>query len=57
MKKFLKTLLKKHLIDIVINRGFRKIILYAKFNKFYFVSINTKSNFTIDFWQKSINKY
>ena len=57
MKKFLKTLLKKHLIDIVINRGFRKIILYAKFNKFYFVSINTKSNFTIDFWQKNINKY
>jgi len=49
MRKFLKTLPMKHLIDIVINRGFRKIILNAKFNKCYFVSKNTKSNFTIDF--------
>ena len=57
MRKFLKTLPMKHLIDIVINRGFIKIILYAKFNKYYFVSKNTKSYFTSEFQQKSINKY
>ena len=32
MRKFLKTLLMKHLIDIVTNWGFRQILLLAKFN-------------------------
>jgi len=45
MKKFLKNLLMKHLIDIVINQGFRKIIIFSKFNKYYLVSKNTKSYF------------
>jgi len=56
MREFLKTLLMKHWIDIVINEVFRKIILYAKFNKYYFVSKNTKSNFNDKFHPKSINK-
>ena len=56
MREFLKTLLMKHLIDIVINGVFRDIILYAKFNKYYFVSKNTKSNFNDKFQLKSTNK-
>ena len=42
MKNFLKKLLK----DIVTNRSSQKDnTFYKKFNKFYFVSINTKLNF------------
>ncbi len=57
MRKFLKPLVMKHLIDIVIKKGFRKIILFAKFNEYYFVSKNTKLHFSEKLKLKSINKY
>jgi len=43
MKKFLKNLLMKHLIDIVINRGFGKIIIFSKLNTFLY--LNTLNHF------------
>jgi len=56
MKKFLKNLLMKHLIDSVTSKGFRKKIPFAKFNKYYFVSKNTKKYFSGQFRLKTINK-
>jgi len=50
-------LLMKHLIDIVINEDFRKIITFSTFNKYYLVSKHTKSYFSGKFRLKSINKY
>ena len=43
IKKFLMNLLMKHLIDIVINQVFIKIIIFSKFTKYYFVSKHTKT--------------
>ena len=54
MKKFMKNLLMKHSIDIVTSQGFRKKIPFAKFNKYYFVSKNTKLHFTGKFKLESI---
>ena len=55
MKKFLKNLLMKHLIDIVINSGFQEI---KKFNKIFFLYLNTLNHiFAGQFRQKKINKY
>ena len=52
MKKFLKNLLMKHLIDIVINQDFQKMIIFSKFNKYLFVTKHTKTYF----WQQILNK-
>ena len=41
----MKNFLMKQLIDIVINLDFQKIIIFSKFNKYYFVSKHTKSYF------------
>ena len=57
MKNLLMNLLMKHLIDIVINEDFSKIINFSKFNKYYLVSKHTKSYFSGKFRLKSINKY
>ena len=56
MKKSLKNLLMKHLIDIVTSRGFRKKIPFAKFiNTFLYLNA-LKHISSGKFRQKSINE-
>ena len=57
MKKFLKNLLMKHLIDIVINQSFNKKIIFLNLinNILYLNSL--KYILTGYLKQKSINKY